>query len=70
MEVGIETNDICCCCLVTTLPSAMVHLVLMLKNGAGGDMSAHARGCRLLMWVLDEKDVIHHLLVSTLPSAT
>ena len=61
LEVGIETNNIYCCCLVTTSPSAMVHLILMLKNGAGG-MSAHACGCRPLMWVLVEKDIVHHHL--------
>ena len=51
-KVQIEMNDIHHCCLVTTSPSAMVHLILMLKNGAGEDMSAHTHGCRPLIWVV------------------
>jgi len=38
MQVGIERNDdIHHCRLVATSPTAMWHLVLMLKKAAGGD---------------------------------
>jgi hypothetical protein len=66
MELGNERNDIHRRCLVATSPSAMSHLILMLKNGAGGDTSAHACGCRSLMWALVEKDIVQdRLLVAT-----
>jgi hypothetical protein len=66
MELGIEMNVIHHHCLVAMSPLAMSHLILMLKNGAGGDMSAHACGCRSLMWALVEKDIIQErLLVAT-----
>jgi hypothetical protein len=60
--VGVKRNDdIHHRRLVATSPMATWHLVLMLKKAAGGDMSAHARGCRSLMWALVKRnDVVHH----------